>query len=384
MDRRRVEGAGLYIHVPFCRRRCRYCAFVSSTNCEAAPAYLETVLREIALRSSPDLRCDTIHFGGGTPSVLPAGPLIRILEGLQANFDVAPDAEVALEANPGTIREVELEALHDAGVNRIVLGAQSFDEEDLRFLGRIHTSREIVEAFETTRNAGFENVGLDLIYGLPERPIAHWHAQLDRVLALKPEHLSCYMLSFEAGTPLEADRIAGRFAPPAERKAEKLFLETLDRLATEGYPFYEVSNFSREGRFPSKHNDRYWTREPYLGFGPGAHSFTPPVRRWNADSLDAYLSADREEHEEGDGREILRPFEEALETLALGLRTSQGVDLDAVFALASSRARKQTQGVIDRLVSSALAHPPDPRLRLTPRGLAVADAIPLLFDFPDS
>jgi oxygen-independent coproporphyrinogen-3 oxidase len=224
---------------------------------------------------------------------------------------------------------------------------------------------------------------MDLIHGLPGRTRQHWFAQLRRALALQPEHLSCYSLTFEPGTPLHAEREAGVYPGPDEEEDRALLLDTLAFLDRRGYPFYEVSNFSRDGRFPSRHNLRYWMRSPYLGFGPGAHSFTSARRRWNPSSVHAYLGADDGILENGADAETLSPAQEALEMLALGLRTARGMNLVSYRARLTEEDREKVDALIETLVRRNLALPAEDHLRLTPQGLAVADSLPALFPLPN-
>jgi oxygen-independent coproporphyrinogen-3 oxidase len=369
------QEAGLYVHVPFCVRKCRYCAFYSVPSLDSKARYLRALAMEIGRRAEPGLLCDSVYFGGGTPSLLAPDEVAAILQDLRASFRILDGAEITLEANPGTVSERSLAAFRAAGVNRLSLGAQSFDDADLDFLGRIHRKEDIRAGFEAARAAGFENVGLDLIYGLPGRDRAHWLRQLDGAAALRPEHLSGYALSFEEGTPLGRLEAEGRVAPPGEEDARDLFLATLRRLPELGYAFYEVSNFARTPELRSRHNLKYWTGASYLGFGPAAHSFRTPERRWNAPDLDGYLASLERGEEPPGGRESLTPAQRALERLYLGLRTVLGAELAAIERDLSPGLRESNAALVTRLASEGLAVREGDTLRLTPEGLAVADAI---------
>jgi oxygen-independent coproporphyrinogen III oxidase len=270
--------------------------------------------------------CDTLYFGGGTPSLLPPADVARIVAEARDRFRLAADAEITLEANPGTLGPETLERFRRAGVNRLSLGVQSFDANQLRALGRIHAPAEAESAFRAARSAGFANIGLDLIYGLPGQTETDWRRDMERAVALAPEHLSCYLLTWAPGTPLHRDRRRGRIRPLPEHEAARLFDLTFRVLEDRGYPAYEISNFAREPRFRSRHNRKYWTHAPYLGLGPAAHGFIPPERRWNLPSVRAYIAALRAGRSPVSGRERLGPAELATEALYLGLRQAEGID----------------------------------------------------------
>jgi oxygen-independent coproporphyrinogen-3 oxidase len=376
-----TDPAGLYVHVPFCVRKCPYCAFASGTDRSLVPAYLDALEGEIGSRADPDLACDTVHFGGGTPSLLGPAEAGRILRTLTHAFRVADGAEITLEANPGTVTAETLRGFREAGINRIVLGAQSFSERDLAFLGRIHGPGDIRAAHDAAREAGFENLGLDLIYGLPGRSFSHWSDRLDEAIALGPAHLSCYALTLEEGTPFAERRERGALLPPGEEEAREHFLGTLRHLGERGYPFYEVSNFSRRGLHPSRHNAKYWIHTSVLGFGPSAHSFRAPEREWNVQSVEAYIEAVAGGRSPRAGGETLRPAQQAMERMALGLRTGSGVELERLEEDLAPGFRRANAEVIDGLLKEGLARREGERLLLTPEGLVVVDRVATLFEF---
>jgi len=378
-ERKLSLSAGLYVHVPFCVRKCGYCAFYSVPSLALRTRWLGALDREIARRAQPNLACDSVFLGGGTPSLLEPGEVAGILHALRRSFRLLEGAEVTLEANPGTVDLGKLAGFLSAGVNRLSIGAQSFDDEDLEFLGRIHRSDDVRRGFEAARAAGFENVGLDLIYGLPVRDRDHWNCQMEQAAALGPEHLSCYALSFEEGTALGKLLAEGRIAPPEEEEARDLFLHTRRRLEELGYAFYEVSNFARSSGLRCRHNLKYWFGAPYLGFGPAAHSFQPPVRSWNAPDVEAYVSALEAAGDPPGGSEILTSAQRALECLFLGLRTVEGADLDAIEALVPGFGARN-EGSIRRIEREGLGRRSGARLALSPDGLAIADSLPHLFD----
>ncbi len=273
-----MDGFSLYIHVPFCRAKCAYCDFNSYPGQqEIFEDYVTALIGEMA-QAGPG-RVRTIYVGGGTPTVLPLSLLARILAGARRAFAVAPDAEVSVEANPGTVGVETLAGLRELGVNRLSLGVQSFDDAELRLLGRIHTATEAVAAVAAARQAGFDNLNLDLIYGLPDQRPDAWASSLERALALQPEHLSLYALSVEEGTPLAASIAGGRLPAPDPDRAAEMYELAEEILADAGYVHYEISNWARTAAHRCRHNLTYWRNEPYLGIGAGAHSWAAG-RRW--------------------------------------------------------------------------------------------------------
>jgi oxygen-independent coproporphyrinogen III oxidase len=325
---------GLYIHIPFCVRKCAYCDFHSISDLSLIPGFLEALHAEITAAEAGPLAFDTIYFGGGTPSVLDPAEVGGILDRLASRFRFAGPVEVTIEANPGTVDFEKLRGFRAAGVNRLNLGVQSFQEENLRVLGRIHSAGQAHATLAAARRAGFENIGLDLMYGLPGQSRESWSADLESALAHGPEHIAAYMLSVEAGTPLAEDQRLGRFRPAPEEDVADLFVATSETLSERGFLHYEVSNFARcaEGGAChariSRHNAKYWTYAPYLGFGPAAHSFLPPRRFWNHRDLPRYAADAAAGRRAPAGEETLTVDQQKLEVIMLGLRTSAGVDLE--------------------------------------------------------
>jgi oxygen-independent coproporphyrinogen III oxidase len=332
-DKPNKPHAGIYVHVPFCVRKCAYCDFYSITDLGLKSAFLAALRAEIAATAAGGLVFDTIHIGGGTPSTLEPGEVEAILALLSSRFRFEAPVEITLEANPGTVDRDRLKGFRAAGVNRLTIGVQSFDPANLEFLGRIHTAAEAERAVEDARAAGFDEIGLDLIYGLPGQRSAAWAADLERALAHTPEHLSCYMLTIEPGTPFGRLRDAGRLRPVADDQVARLFTQTSELLTGRGFLHYEIANFARcagsgcTGARVSRHNSKYWAYAPYLGFGPAAHSFIPPRRFWNHGNLGRYVEAVRAGEATIEGEEVLTAGQQMTETVMLGLRTAAGVDL---------------------------------------------------------
>ncbi|HEX4999812.1 MAG TPA: radical SAM family heme chaperone HemW [Terriglobia bacterium] len=269
---------GVYIHIPFCVQRCYYCAFAVTLDPEPAwNPYMERVSREIAISGEPESP-ETIYFGGGTPSLVSPDAI----ESLMTRFPGRP-SEVTIEANPATLGREKLERYRAIGVTRISLGVQSLEDEDLAKAGRLHTAREALADFESLRVAGFDNINLDLIAGLPEQRLETWIRNVDRALDLGPDHISIYMLDAEERSQWGRKGLTG----VADEDFARFYLEAVDRLASAGYVHYEISNWARPGR-ECRHNLQYWTGVPYRGFGLGAHSYTPYRRYWNASSMTDY------------------------------------------------------------------------------------------------
>jgi oxygen-independent coproporphyrinogen-3 oxidase len=328
-----VRPRSLYVHVPFCTRRCSYCDFAVQATprapvaewVEAVGAELSMLLEERAWHGP--LVLDTLYLGGGTPSLLGPDGMARLAERLAplARWDPAR-VEWTSEANPESFTPAVARGWVEAGVNRISLGAQSFQEPVLRWMGRMHGSEGPARAVAAAREAGIDNVSVDLIFGVPERLGRDWAADLDAALALEPEHVSLYGLTAEARTPLGRWVREGRETLAEEDRYAEEYLLAHRRLTAAGYEHYEVSNFARPGR-RSRHNFVYWTGAPYAALGPGAHSFDPPLRRWNLREWPAYLEAVRSGRLPIEGDEIVSPGDAALEAVWLGLRTDLGYEL---------------------------------------------------------
>lgn len=314
---------GLYIHIPFCQSKCAYCDFYSLPGAEGRmDDYCRALERHLA-EVAPQADChkvDTVYFGGGTPSYLGADRLCRLLGSIKKLYKIDKHAEITLEANPDSAGDKRaLKRLRRAGFNRISLGVQSTDDQTLRAIGRIHTWQQVQEAVAAARKAGFKNLSLDLIYGLPGQTMESWEKALSDAVGLHPEHLSCYGLKLEEGTPLYERREELTF--PDEDQQADMYLYTVEFLKQCGYEQYEISNFARPG-FASRHNLKYWFLQEYAGFGPGAYSDFGNVRYGYARDLDRYLKGELVLQES----ETVDPDEREREYLMLRLRTVQGVD----------------------------------------------------------
>jgi len=284
--------AGLYIHIPFCTKRCLYCDFFSNTEMKYKEPYLSAVIRELELRKDylEGEPVETIYFGGGTPSQLQAADFSRIFEAIHRLFDISPCAEITLEANPDDMTPGYVAGLQTLPFNRVSMGVQSFKEEDLRFLNRRHNREQALLAVDLCKKNGLENISVDLIYGLPGQTLEEWKQNLDTVIHLDIPHISAYHLIYEEGTALYKLKEAGKITPVDEDLSVALFTSLIDRLTANGYLHYEISNFARPGML-SRHNSSYWIGKKYLGIGPSAHSYNGQNRQWNISSLPGYLQA---------------------------------------------------------------------------------------------
>lgn len=363
--------AGVYIHVPFCQSRCIYCDFYSTTYGEEWMARYVSALEhemEVRCRHCGKRPIDTLYLGGGTPSQLPI-PLLRLVfQAVDTHFRLAADAEVTIEANPDDITTSWLSALQDTPVNRISMGIQTFDDALLQFLHRRHDSAQALRAVSLCLDMGYENLSIDLIYGLPGQTMRLWQHDLDLALRLGVTHLSAYALSFEPGTELSRQLEKGLVAEADEELSAQMYHTLRNRACQAGYEHYEISNFCLPG-FRSRHNSSYWHRVAYEGYGPGAHSYDGHrTRRWNDGNLRAYISA------KGDvphGGEVLTDDELYDEFIMTGLRTSDGLDLNKLEA--SERQYCLTQAA-PHIQAGRLKHN-DGILRLSDQGIFVSNDI---------
>jgi len=369
---------GLYVHVPFCEIKCGYCNFYSITSQSLIPEYIKALLEEVSLYCDEFYYFDTIYIGGGTPSLLSPAALSDILQQARNTFTIAADAEITLEVNPADARLDFLTALRQMGVNRLNIGIQSFDENILRFLNRRHTPEQARHAIACARTAGFDNIGLDFMYGIPGQSPVSWSVALSQALSFHPEHLSCYQLSLEAGTPLGRRYQNGEFALPGEDEQVDLFMMTSDILENAGYLHYEVSNFARDESFKSRHNQKYWRHTPYLGVGPAAHSFSGNRRWWNHRSVKQYLFDLGEGRRPVEDAEVLTPVQQRMETSLLGLRTREGIPFRSFSEPQGDLNPVEKERVLNDLVQEGLIVIENGYLKPTRRGLAVADRLALM------
>ena len=366
----------VYVHAPFCTRRCFYCDFavkVASADCDAWLSALRAEVRALEREGAflLDDTLDTLYVGGGTPSLLGTPAMEGLLTVIGEERLRHSDLEWTAEANPESFTRDVATGWRCAGVNRISLGIQSFHAPSLRWMGRLHGAGGARSAVRIGRAAGFTNLSVDLIFGLPDHLERDWERDLDHTLSLDPDHVSLYGLSAEPATPLGRAVAEGRETLPSEGRYEQEYLLAVDRLAEAGYEAYEVSNFARPG-FASRHNSVYWSGEPYVGLGNGAHSYRHPVRRWNLRGWDAYRAGAEGPGMPVEDEEELDVGKVRLERIWLGLRTRRGISLQDLPASARDRARCWEE--------NALAVAEGNVVRLTPKGWLVMDRLTVELD----
>ena len=375
----------LYLHIPFCVKKCNYCDFLSApAGEETRAAYVDALLEEIRGFDEPEgYEVVTVFFGGGTPSILPGQAIFRIMEALREKFSFRKGAEITLEANPGTVDKEKLSFYKKAGINRLSFGLQSADAEELKKLGRIHTWEKFLESFQLAREAGFSNINVDLMSALPGQTKESWEKTLRQVLALQPEHISAYSLIIEEGTPFyqlyEKDverRDAGEEPEliPSEEEERAMYEATGMILKEQGYLHYEISNYAKPG-CECRHNLGYWQRRDYLGFGLGASTLLNPVRYKNTEDLEAYLGGDFSKKEFF----VLTKDNQIEETMFLGLRVLEGVSKEQFREQFSCELRVVYRKELEKLEKEGLLEEEGDFVRLTGRGIDLSN--PVLAEF---
>lgn len=378
----KAEPAGLYLHVPFCSAICPYCDFaVRVGRREQRKRFAESLLLEIERhRNTPFAPVDTVYFGGGTPSLLDSEDLEHLLQAIRHTFRPGPGTKIYLEANPEDIDRTRLEGWRQLGVTTLSLGVQSFDDDELRFLGRRHDAAAARRAVELTLAAGFDTVSLDLIFGLPNQTSEGLRHNFEVATRLGPDHLSCYELEIHQRTTFGKRAARGELVELPETEQAEHFRLTHRVLADAGYQGYEVSNFARAPEHRSRHNRKYWRHVPYLGLGPSAHSFDGHRRRWwNHRHLPRWERTLRASESPIASSEVLENADLALEAIMLGLRTADGIDLADYQQRFGFDLIECNRPLIERLVTGGLLHRQDHRLAPTTEGLAVADGLAASF-----
>lgn len=368
MEGKNVRMSGIYAHIPFCKSRCSYCGFYSTTSLSLQQRYVDAVCREYLLRNSGvSHEVTTVYVGGGTPSTLPYPLLEKLLTTIVGNTA----EEVTLECNPDDVTEVFAESLHRLPVNRVSMGAQTFCDERLRFIGRRHTAGQVVQAVNRLRRAGIDNISIDLMYGFPDETLADWLSDISNALALNVEHLSAYALTYEEGTPLYRLMEQGQVQPVDEELSREMYYSLIDRLLAAGYEHYEISNFARPGR-RSRHNSAYWNHTPYLGLGAAAHSFDGHRRQWNVADIVQYMEGVESGQMVNDS-ELLGGDTLYNDIVMTALRTSDGLLLTRL----DDRLRRYCLGQAQRYIDGGLlvCDKKTDRLRLTRDGLFVSDMV---------
>jgi oxygen-independent coproporphyrinogen-3 oxidase len=379
-----MKRAGLYIHIPFCRAKCTYCDFYSvADRDEQIPGFIDALIQELnnTKINTTEWIIDTIFIGGGTPSLLSPDDLQQILGVVQKVFSIDSWAEITLEANPGEAPGNKLIGFLEVGINRLSIGAQSFNKNALQFLTRIHSAEDIFKTFESARNSGFENINCDMIYNIPGQSVDDWKKDLSKIIELSPEHISVYSLTVEKGTPLFKEIHSGRIKMPFESVTMKMLRWANMHLNNSGFRQYEISNYALQG-FECKHNLHYWKIEPYFGFGPSAHSFDGEKRWSNISNLDQYVRSIRNNRSPIQHTSVITDLTLANEMIGFGMRMNAGISLNQLpFQYRSALSQK-----INSLGSqwAGMIIQESNRIRLSERGMLYADAlaVELMFD-PD-
>lgn len=379
-------SVGVYVHIPFCAKKCGYCDFNAYSGYKPATMrrYVEALCREIEHRAAPNTRVPTLFFGGGTPTTLPADELARLLTTVQNSFAVDADAEVSVEANPGDANLDYLCALRAAGFNRLSFGVQTFNDRLLKTIDRLHSADDARSAIAHAKAAGFTNVSLDLMFGLPRQTLPDWDRSLDAAFALDVPHLSMYGLIVEEGTAFFARRERGKLPLPSENTEAAMFARAIERAGAAGYERYEVSNYAKPRRtssasFACRHNQIYWRNGEYVGFGAGAASYQSGARTMNERLPARYADTVFAQGTATIAREQLTPRETMGETMMLGLRLACGVDLCAWVRRFGVRAEELFANEIARLKRDGLVEIAGDHVRLTRRGLFVASDVMAAF-----
>ncbi len=373
----KMDNIGLYIHIPFCRQKCLYCDFPSFAGKEGMmQAYVDALTAEIKSRGKgySKKKVISVFFGGGTPTALPIPMLKQLMQAVYESWDIAEDAEITTEANPGTLDREMANALKKMGFNRLSMGVQAWQNRLLQDLGRIHTIEGFLENYHAVREAGFANVNVDLMFALPKQTMTDWQETVKNIIALQPEHISAYSLMIEEGTPFFDRYEKGLLEPASEKLDREMYHWAVDYLAEMGYEQYEISNFAKKGR-QSRHNRIYWQAEEYLGMGLGSHSYMEGTRFHNTYDLQAYIKAKGDASLLKEEVEIITETDALAEFMFLGLRLTEGVSFDR-FRARFGRELYEIYGTqVRELVEAGLLVEDAKGIRLTRRGIDVSNVV---------
>ncbi len=373
----KMDNIGLYIHIPFCRQKCLYCDFPSFAGKEGMmQAYVDALTAEIKSRRKeyPKKKVVSVFFGGGTPTALEIPMLEQLMQAVWENWDIAEDAEITTEANPGTLDREMVNALKKMGFNRLSMGVQAWQNRLLKELGRIHTIEGFLENYQAVREAGFENVNVDLMFALPHQTMADWQETVKNITALQPEHISAYSLIIEEGTPFFDRYEKGLLEPASEELDREMYHWAVDYLAEMGYEQYEISNFAKKGR-QSRHNRIYWQAEDYLGMGLGSHSYMEGTRFHNRYDLQGYIAAKGDVSLLKEEVEVITETDALAEFMFLGLRLTEGVSFER-FRTHFGRELYEIYGTqVRELIDVGLLAEDATGIRLTRRGIDVSNVV---------
>ncbi len=377
---------GIYIHIPFCVKKCIYCDFYSVTDLSLEEVFVNSLIKEIQLTGTcktaeNKTKVDTIYFGGGTPSTISVKNICRIIDEVCKTFSVDNNSEITIEVNPGTITIDKLSDYKKTGINRINAGVQSFNDVNLKFLNRIHSAGDAVFFIELARKSGFDNIGIDLIYCLPGQSEEMWIKDLETAVKYNLEHLSCYILTYENGTPLYTIYKKGEIIPSGETISANLFETTMNYLTSKGFHHYEISNFASSVKTRSRHNYKYWDFVSYNGFGPSAHSFDAKnnKRFWNISNLNRYITSLNNNILPVEEHESLSNEQQIMESVFLGLRKISGINIDIFNTQHKTDFNQRFRAKIRKLTSSGIITIVENHCRLTKKGILLADKVASLF-----
>ncbi|MBX7150121.1 radical SAM family heme chaperone HemW [bacterium] len=364
----------LYIHIPFCERICIYCDFYVTTARRYFDTYTNSVCNEIILyaellNNSP---MEHVYFGGGTPSYLPNKDIQKIVETISANFDVNKRSEITLEANPRNLTDEKLQSLQKIGINRLSIGVQSLRDDELNFLTRNHSAAEAIDCYVRSRKNGFDNISLDLIFGLPGQTLDHWNENLECIISLRPEHISIYNLTVEERTYLSKLVHRGQIEFPDEESQLNMFVTASQKLKNAGYEHYEISNYALPG-YRAKHNSDYWKNKKYLGIGPSAHSFDGHKRWWNVRDIHRYCDLIDQKKLPVDNEELLTLQQQCIEAILLGLRTNEGLNIGQLENLTGRKFENQFAAALEKIKTHLLIE--NGFVRLTTEGFFLYNKI---------
>jgi len=365
--------AGIYLHIPFCRKACHYCDFHFSTSFKTKSEVLQSMVKEIQSRAHESDRIDSIYFGGGTPSILNVSELNLLLSCIKQTFSISNACEITLEANPDDLNPKKLAELYQAGINRLSIGIQSFFEEDLNWMNRTHNAEQALHCVTDAHKAGIKNISIDLIFGYPLLTQAKWESNLQRAFSLPIQHLSCYSMTVELGTALYHQIKQGQTPPPVDENANSQYEYLMDEMAQHGWEHYEISNFAKPGHH-SKHNSSYWSGQAYIGIGPGAHGFTGKERYWNPAHNIRYLQA-WQENNNPEEIEVLEAKDLHNEFILTQLRQSKGIDQKDYQARFSSQQWQILMQEADEHLKTGHLQFTENQLSLTRQGKKLADSI---------
>jgi len=366
-----TKPIGIYVHIPFCKRKCNYCDFCSvSADEEKINRYTEALCKEIkSFAQDNKISVDTVFFGGGTPSVLSSRAFVKVMNTLRESFDIVPCCEITAEVNPGTVTEQKAKAFFDAGVNRISIGLQSIHENELKKLGRIHNFDDFLNTINIFRKVGIDNISVDLMYGIPSQTVSSFEKTLDKIIEISPKHISSYGLIIEEGTPFFKMRDTLDF--PSEDDEYSMYLLAHKKLSDAGYRHYEISNYAKDG-YSSKHNLKYWHNEEYIGFGLSAHSYFSGKRFYNTSDFDEYFTLDCAKYRKDENSfSGINPFEYAM----LALRLSEGLYLSEYEKLFGKSFLAGKEELVEKFKAHGFLKLEDGRLYLTHEGFYVSNSI---------